>query len=79
MSAALRVLLISRGAIVPSRPRPRPTVLRLDDRGRRYAARHVEEYWADPYFYNSRPFWQPDPCDWIDAKEFPARVREIES
>ncbi len=73
MSAALRQLLITRGAIVPFKPRARPPVLRLDDRGRRHAARHIEEYWADPYLYNSRPFWQPDPDEWIDAKEFPPK------
>ncbi len=69
----LRQLLITRGAIVPRAVRPKPPVLRMDARGKRFAAKHIEEYWADPYLYNSRPFWQPDPDEWIDTKEFPPR------
>ncbi len=68
---ALRTLLISRGAIVPRKPLPRPTVLRLDDRGKRAARRHMEEYRADPWMWQSRPFWFPDPDAWIDEREYP--------
>ncbi len=67
---ALRQLLIARGAIVPFVARPKPIVLRLDDRGKRMAARHIEEYWADPWMWNSRPFWNPEPEDFFDTKEF---------
>ncbi len=72
MANALRALLISRGAIVPKSvvPKIRPTVLRMDDRGKRAAARHIAEYDADPYTYNSRAFWFPDPEDWVDTKEY---------
>ncbi len=53
MTAALRSLLISRGAIVPlavrrARRPVAPPCLRLDDMGRRAAAVHEAEYREDP-------------------------------
>ena len=70
---ALRQLLIARGAIRPYVARVRPPVLRLDARGKRAAARHIAEYLNDPGFFESRPFWQPPPDDWIDEQEYPRR------
>ncbi len=91
MSAALRQLLISRGAIeqtgeikklialgqwvlgVPLKPSPKPPVLRMDDRGKRAAARHIEEFWADPDLWASRPFFFPEPEEFFDTQEYPTK------
>ncbi len=74
---ALRQLLIARGAIVPFVARPKPVVLRMDARGKRAAARHMEEYWADPWMWANRPFWQPPFEDWFEEREYPRRGEEV--
>ncbi len=71
--SALRQLLITRGAIKPFTPRPKRVVLRLDDRGKRAAARHQEEYWDDPWAFSSRPFYFPDPETWFEEQEYPRK------
>ncbi len=88
MSAALRQLLISRGAIEQTgeikkrshstgdssvKLSPKPPVLRMDDRGKRAAARHIEEFWADPDLWASRPFFFPEPEEFFDTQEYPPK------
>ncbi len=60
----LRQLLIQRGAIRPYSKPPKPRVLKLDDRGRSVAARHIAEYLQDPRMYAERAFYF-DVEEWI--------------
>lgn len=62
--SAYRERLIATGFIVPKIQRPAPPLLKLDAAGRQAAARHIEEYWAAPWEFNTRPFYQEAP-EWL--------------
>ncbi len=39
--------------------------LRLDDAGRVWAGVHEAQYWANPAYYNERPFIAEPPPDYV--------------
>lgn len=63
----LRAHLIAIGIIKPGTPKRRlGLALRMDAKGKSEAKKHVAEYLAEPWIFNTRPFWWPSPEEWFD-------------